>query len=267
MTSKQLHELPAASALAPEDQLLVSHARLEPDPARQPRQPALPAAAPAGSRPDRSPASLARLVSVKDFGAIGDGQADDSAAFQAALDQHTAVHVPAGTYRLDGEVQVKPRRRLHGAGRDVTVIDARGPRAFTFQRNEGAYRIDRRRRQRLVPQLAVRHADRHDHRRHPRLRARVPRQQPPVLRRRGPGRPRRCRRLVHRPGRRQRVRAPGHPGRLWRRQRACAARQRHPLALEPDRRQLRRQPAGRGVDQAGCAPIPAASSCWATIRA
>ena len=53
-----------------------------------------------------------------------------------------AVHVPAGTYRLDSEVQVKPRRRLHGAGRDVTIIDARGPRAFTFQRNEGAYRID-----------------------------------------------------------------------------------------------------------------------------
>ena len=63
-------------------------------------------------------------------------------AFQAALDQHGAVYVPAGTYRLDGEIQVKPRRRLYGAGRDVTVIDARGPRAFTFQRNEGAFRID-----------------------------------------------------------------------------------------------------------------------------
>lgn len=140
MTNKQLHELPAANALAPEDQLLVSHAGSN-----------LTRRASLGSLPFRLQAvgstrtiagKLGEQVSVKDFGAVGDGQADDSAAFQAALDQHTAVHVPAGTYRLDGEVLVKPRRRLHGAGRDVTVIDARGVRAFTFQRNEGAYRID-----------------------------------------------------------------------------------------------------------------------------
>jgi len=140
MTSKQLHELPAANTLAPEDQLLISRAGSN-----------LTRRASLGSLPFRLNAAggartvagkLGELVSVKDFGAIGDGQTDDRAAFQAALDQHTAVHVPAGTYRLAGEVQVKPRRRLHGAGRDVTVIDARGPRAFTFQRNEGAYRID-----------------------------------------------------------------------------------------------------------------------------
>ena len=182
---------------------------------------------------------------------MGDGVADDSAAFQAALDQHTAVHVPAGSYRLDSEVQVKPRRRLHGAGRDVTVIDARGRPRLHLPAQRGRLPDRRRRRQRLVPQLAVRDADRDDHGRHPGVRARVSRQPPAVLRRCRAGRARRCRRLVRRPGRRQRMRAHGHPGRLWRRQRACAARQRHPLALQPDRRQLRRQPTGRSVDQAG----------------
>ena len=50
--------------------------------------------------------------------------------------------MPAGTYRLDSEIQVKPRRRLFGAGRDATVIDARGARAFTFNRNAGAFQVD-----------------------------------------------------------------------------------------------------------------------------
>ena len=96
------------------------------------------------------------MVSVKDFGAVGDGSADDSAAFQAALDQHAAIHVPAGTYRLDGEIQVKPRRRLFGAGRDATVIDARGLRARSPSTATPAPTGRRRRRQRLEPLVAGR---------------------------------------------------------------------------------------------------------------
>lgn len=38
---------------------------------------------------------MSEFLSVKDFGAIGDGNVDDSAAFQAALDRHAAIHVPA----------------------------------------------------------------------------------------------------------------------------------------------------------------------------
>ena len=53
-------------------------------------------------------------ASVKDFGAIGDGSADDSTAFQTALDQHGAIHVPVGTYRLGKPVAVTGGKRLNG---------------------------------------------------------------------------------------------------------------------------------------------------------
>jgi hypothetical protein len=42
---------------------------------------------------------LQESVSVKDFGAVGDGVADDTAAFAAALVMGKAVYAPAGTYK------------------------------------------------------------------------------------------------------------------------------------------------------------------------
>lgn len=141
MANKQIHELPAADALAPEDEVIVSLAGARVT--RRASLAGLPYRLPGGaSSPRTVHAKLGELVSVRDYGAQGNGTADDSPAFQAALDAHGTVHVPAGTYRLDSEVQVKPRRHLLGAGRDVTVIDARGPRAFTFNRNSGAFLVD-----------------------------------------------------------------------------------------------------------------------------
>ena len=141
MADKQIHQLPAAATLVPEDQLVVSQAgsnvTRRASLASLPFQPVLP-----GTTRRTIAGKLGETISVKDFGAAGDGAADDSAAFQAALDQYGAIHVPAGTYRLDSEIQVKPRRRLFGAGRDATVIDARGDRAFTFNRNAGAFQVD-----------------------------------------------------------------------------------------------------------------------------
>jgi hypothetical protein len=45
---------------------------------------------------------LRDFVSVKDFGAVGDGTTDDTAAIQAALTAHLRVYVPSGTYLVTG---------------------------------------------------------------------------------------------------------------------------------------------------------------------
>jgi hypothetical protein len=44
---------------------------------------------------------LAQYVSVKDFGAVGNGVADDTAAIQAALDTGQSLYFPAGVYLVD----------------------------------------------------------------------------------------------------------------------------------------------------------------------
>ena len=156
MANKQIHELPAGERAGARRTSSSSRRRAA-------TSPGAPASATCRSRralPGTSRRTIAgklgEMVSVKDFGAVGDGSADDSAAFQAALDQHTAVHVPAGTYRLDGEIQVKPRRRLFGAGRDATVIDARGAARVHLQPQRRRLPGRRPRRQRLVPQLGLR---------------------------------------------------------------------------------------------------------------
>ena len=51
---------------------------------------------------------LADMVSVKDFGAKGDGTIDDSAAFQAAVDTGRGVYVPAGIYRIVSSLKIRP---------------------------------------------------------------------------------------------------------------------------------------------------------------
>ena len=47
---------------------------------------------------------MREVVSVKDFGAVGDGVADDTAAIQAALDAGITVRVPPGRYRHTSEL-------------------------------------------------------------------------------------------------------------------------------------------------------------------
>lgn len=66
---------------------------------------------------------LSDQISIKDFGALGDGTADDSVIFQAAVNSVPAgaagtFLVPAGTYRLDSDVSQN--------GRFVTFLCAAG---------------------------------------------------------------------------------------------------------------------------------------------
>jgi hypothetical protein len=69
-------------------------------------------------------AKLADLVSVKDFGAMGDGEADDTPAFLAALFAAQSVFIPEGVYRTTGTLTLRYGQTLFGTG-EGSVIQAR----------------------------------------------------------------------------------------------------------------------------------------------
>jgi len=61
------------------------------------------------------------FVSVKDFGATGDGSTDDTAAIQAALDAATGVFLPAGNYKISASLNFNDYNYLMGVGRGSTI--------------------------------------------------------------------------------------------------------------------------------------------------
>ena len=68
-------------------------------------------------------AKMRDVVSVKDFGAVGDGVTDDTAAFQAAILAHECVDIPSGTYILSQKISVLNRGlTLKGAGTNATIL-------------------------------------------------------------------------------------------------------------------------------------------------
>ena len=67
---------------------------------------------------------LADCVSVKDFGAVGDGVVDDTVAIQAALTSAKAVYVPPGTYRIANTLTVGYGKSLVGAGQSSIIKGA-----------------------------------------------------------------------------------------------------------------------------------------------
>jgi Pectate lyase superfamily protein/Major tropism determinant N-terminal domain len=74
-------------------------------------------------------------VSVKDFGAKGDGVTDDTAAIQRALDRafagnektllqnhHRTIYFPAGQYVVSDTIKIPPFSRIQGEGKRTTLI-------------------------------------------------------------------------------------------------------------------------------------------------
>lgn len=86
---------------------------------------------------------LAESISVKDFGAVGDGVHDDRAAIQAAVDSFGdvggAVFFPAGKYDVTSEIVILNMRvTLQGAGRYATHV-----RFKPTQDNQTLFKFDR----------------------------------------------------------------------------------------------------------------------------
>lgn len=81
------------------------------------------------------------VVSVKDFGAVGDGVADDTAAIQAAINSGKgAVIFPAGRYRVTSNITVPANTTVIGSGRydsapSTARIEIFGCNGFVIQDN------------------------------------------------------------------------------------------------------------------------------------
>jgi len=61
--------------------------------------------------------------SVRDFGAKGDGQTDDTAAIQAAYNNKGGIYFPPGTYLVGDTITASPKRYfIQGAGPGRTII-------------------------------------------------------------------------------------------------------------------------------------------------
>ena len=65
---------------------------------------------------------LQESVSVKDFGAVGDGSTDDTTAFQTAvLSGASQVLIPTGTYLCD-KINIPPYVHILGEGREGSIV-------------------------------------------------------------------------------------------------------------------------------------------------
>ena len=65
---------------------------------------------------------LAQYVSVKDFGAVGNGVTDDSVAIQKAMDASSGVYFPAGTYLVQTKLVPTQAVDLIGQSRESVTL-------------------------------------------------------------------------------------------------------------------------------------------------
>lgn len=64
---------------------------------------------------------MREVVSVTDFGAVGDGSTDDTAAFVAAFAAAASIYVPIGTWMVTG-LTLPQDCRLYGQNKDQSII-------------------------------------------------------------------------------------------------------------------------------------------------
>lgn len=78
------------------------------------------------------------IVSVKDFGAVGDGVTDDTAAIQAAAAAKKVVYLPTGTYKVSGTITIsQDGASWCGDGTNATIITSSSATLPIFSVNAG----------------------------------------------------------------------------------------------------------------------------------
>ena len=94
-----------------------------------------------GAVPRSWSSKLKDVVSVKDFGAVGDGVANDTAAILAAINSNASfleVYMPPGTYRLSSPLIINRQNlTLTGAGRATTLYPDAGVTAIELAQGNG----------------------------------------------------------------------------------------------------------------------------------
>lgn len=76
---------------------------------------------------------LRDTVSVKDFGAVGDGVADDTAAIVAACAASNSIEFPTGTYKITASIEPGANKYLHFS--NVTILSSVAGPAFLIRGN------------------------------------------------------------------------------------------------------------------------------------
>jgi hypothetical protein len=66
--------------------------------------------------------SLSSVVSVKSYGAVGDGVTDDTAAIQAACTAVDGVFFPSGTYKITAPITLKSNNFVYGEGASSVIL-------------------------------------------------------------------------------------------------------------------------------------------------